>query len=353
MKEMVYFDYTSLTPFLKPKLIQDILRFNMFKTFHANITSYFLNPKLQKIIEFTTVFLGGSPYNTPAFYSLITHTDFNLGIWYPMGGIFAFIKALETLCENHKVQILTDSAVTSVEISNNRINTVKTKNKTYNADYVVNSADYQFTETQLLEKKYQSYPYAYWKNKVMSPSAFCIYLGIKGKIKNLSHHNLYFDDSWEKHFKEVYADKKWPEHPSYYIHVPSITDPSVAPSDGDAVFILVPVAADLPDTDKIRAFFTEKIIMHLEKLIGDNFSKRIVVKKIFSHRDFIRDYNGYKGAAFGLAHTLFQSAIFRPINKSKKIDNLFYVGQYTNPGVGMPTGLISAQIVQNLIKKNE
>ncbi len=351
MGEMVYYDYENLLQLLNPRTLGRILGFNMFRTFHQNVAKYFHSPKIQKIIEFTTVFLGGSPYNTPAFYSLITHTDYNLGIWYPMGGIFSFIRALESLCKTNNVTLLTNTPVTKFTISKNLITQVHSGKNVIPVNAVLNSADYRFTETSLLPAQYQTYPSSYWDSRTMSPSAFCIYLGVTGNLKNVEHHNLYFDSSWENHFKTVYTKKTWPKKPSYYVHIPSLTDPSLAPKNSHSVFILVPVAADLKDADPIRKPFAEKIIQHFEKITGNNLTGRVIVKKIFSHENFIKDYNAYKGAAFGIAHTFSQSAFFRPRNRSKKLGNLFYTGQYTNPGVGMPTGLISSQIARNLIKR--
>ncbi|MEI6326855.1 MAG: phytoene desaturase family protein [Candidatus Roizmanbacteria bacterium] len=353
MHDLVFQDYQSYKPFLSFSLLSKLFTLDIFRSFHDSIKSQFSNPHLQKILEFTTVFLGGSPYNTPAFYSLISHTDFNMGIFYPMGGMGKIFEALEMLCKENGVDIQTNQDVSKICVENGAASKVMTTTGEYDADIVVSSADYHFSETRLLESKWQTYPESYWQKKVLSPSAFVMYLGLNTRLKNISHHNLYFEDSWEKHFNTVYGKSSWPEKPSFYFHCPSVTDQSVAPQDGETLMVLVPVAAGLEDTDEIREKYYLKIIQSLETILGEKISDKIVMKKIFAHTDFSQAYNAYKGSAFGIAHTLFQTALFRPLNQSAKVRNLYYSGQYTNPGVGLPVCLISAQIVRNAIMKQE
>lgn len=353
MDKRVFFSYKTFLPLFNPKFLLKLPIMSLIKTFHSDVSSYFKNPELQKIIEFTTVFLGGSPYNTPAFYELISHTDFNQGIFYPMGGIHEIIKAFEKVCLELGVTIITSAEVTKIEIMNGRAKKVICADSVYDADVVVCNADYRFAETQLLEKKWQTYNEKYWDKKTLSPSGFIVYLGLDKKFEKLEHHNLYFNSSWEKGFDDVYKEPSWPENPSYYVHIPSRTDKSVAPLGHETMMILVPVASGLDDSDENREREAKKVIEHLEKIIDEKISPHIKLKRIYSHRDFISDYNAFKGCAFGLAHTLNQTAMFRPKNFSKKVKNLYFVGQYTNPGVGMPTTLISSQIVVNLIKDYE
>ncbi len=352
MRKLVFLDYRSLTPLLKPSLLTALFKLRLFQSFHSSVKEYFHSSDLQKIIEFTTVFLGGSPFNTPAFYTLIAHTDFNQGIWYPEGGMGEIVKALYTLATKQEVVIHTSEPVHQINIHDGSVCGIVTSKKTYPCDIVVTSCDYHHTDTALLSNTYRTYQNAEWKKKTLAPSAFLIYLGIKGKIKKLTHHVLYFDDSWEKHFQKVYDKPEWPTHPSYYIHCPTKTDPSLAPEGCESIMLLVPVAPGLKDSPEIRSAFSEKIIAHFETLIGEKLSKRIITKRIFAHSDFALDYNAYEGTAFGLAHTLFQTAFFRPANFSRKVKNLYFAGQYTNPGVGVPIALISSQIVRNLIKKD-
>lgn len=351
MEELVYFDYDNLLELAKPELLPYLYQAKFFQNLHQYVARFFKNPDLQKIIEFTTVFLGGSPYITPAFYRLISHTDFNLGIWYPQGGMVKIFEMLTTLAHEQGVAIKLNQEVVKIQVTNGKADLVQTKNNTYPADIVVSGADYWWTETRLLDQQWRQYKNSYWQTAITSPSAFIIYLGTKNRVKNFDHHNLYFNDSWEKGFEAVYTKQQWPEEPSYYVHVPSISDRSLCPKNGDALMILVPVAAGLKDDTTTRTKFSQQIIKHLEQLTDNDLHSNIAVKRIFAHQDFITEYHSLKGCAFGLAHTLKQTALFRPKNRSKKVKNLFYAGQNTNPGVGVPTSIISAMIVDKMVKK--
>jgi len=353
-KKLVFNDYKNPLSLIEKETILNIFKFDFFRSFHNLIKTKFKSPYLQKILEFTTVFLGGSPYNTPAFYKLISYADFILGTYYPVGGIYQVIKALEKIAESYKVSIKKDEEVKKVEIVNDKVTRIKTNKLEYMADFVVVNADYPFFETKLLPKKYQTYDQNYWKKKTLSPAVFLIYFGLKDNLTNFRHHNLYFDLSWESHFKNVFGEKKLPENPNFYFHIPSKTDKNMAPPNCHSVMILAPIAPGIKLSNDQKQKFKEKLLTKFAE-IGKipNIKNKIIVEKIFTSDDFQEDYNAFKGAAFGLAHTLFQTAIFRPKNFSKKLKNLYYVGQYTNPGVGMPPTLISAQIVENLILKNE
>lgn len=353
INDLIFYDHQSLRPLLNKKIIANLWRLKLLYSFDTDVKRFFKNPDLQKILEFTTVFLGGSPYNTPAFYTLIAHTDFNLKIWHPIGGIYKIIKALEKLCKENNVTIKTDENVKKIIIENGVATKILTEKGEYSTDVAICNADYHFCETQLLEEKYQTYPQKYWDRKTLSPTAFVIYLGLKKRIENVEHHNFYFDNSWLKHFGEVFKKPNWPDSPSYYVHVPTKTDPSLAPKNNDIFYFLVPVAPGLQDSTEIREKFADQVITHFQDLIGQEIKKNIKIKRIFSHKDFIADYNSYKGTAFGLAHTLTQTAMLRPKNKSRKVKNLYYSGQYTNPGIGMPLCLISAQITANAVNKYE
>lgn len=354
MKQLVFSDYKNIIKLLKPNILINLIKFNLFQSLHSYIKSIIKNEKLQKILEYTTVFLGGSPYNTPAFYQLVAHADLNLGIYYPIGGMYKIVEALKKLCKQNSVSIITNEEVKQVFIKNNLIYKIKTNKNNYYGDIFVVNADYPYFETNFLEKKYQVNDKKTWEKKVFSPSAFLIYFGIKDQLKNSHHHNLFFTSNWEEHFKNVYKNKKIPENPSFYYHIPSKTDQSMASKNHHSVMILVPIPPNLFLDNQETRFFYKKILNKFAQINNiKNIEEKIVVKKIFQTKDFVNDYNSYFGSAFGIAHTLFQTALFRPKNFSSKIKNLFYVGHHTNPGVGIPPVLISSQIVYNLIKKYE
>ncbi len=351
MTKLVRLDYARFTDIINPQLVYYALKFNYFINLNFYLKRFFKDEKIKKILGFNTVFLGGSPYNTPAFYSLIAHADMNLGIYYPIGGIYKIVEALLSVCQENGVEIYLSEPVIKLSVKDSRIFEVITEKRSFPADVVVSSADYPYFETQVLDPEYQTYDINYWNKKILAPGAYIIYLGVSKKIKNVEHHNLYFGDNWKENFDDIYVRKAWPQNPSYYVNVPSKTDSSVAPAGCETMMFLVPVPSGVEDNDEIREELFEKIISHFENLIGDKILPYIEVKKIFAHRDFIDQYNSFKGTAFGLAHTFFQTALFRPKNKSKKVKNLYYVGQYTNPGIGVPPCLISSEIVLNLVRR--
>ncbi len=345
----IYREIGSVFDVLSPKLMVDGLRLRIFSSLDSVVRSFFSNDKLIKVLEYNSVFLGGSPKNTPAMYSMMSHVDLGLGVWYPFGGIGRVVEGMRELAEEQGVRFLFSHNVINISVDEGRVKSVVTDKGVFSADVVVVDADYHHAETKLLDAQYRTYSEDYWRKRVLAPSAFIIYLGLGKKIKGLHHHNLFFDSQWDRHFNSIFKDPAWPESPSYYVNCPSKTDNSVAPEGCENLFILVPVAAGLEDDDKTREEYCEKIIKHLESLVGENIRDSVIFKRIFSQRDFLSDYNAYRGNALGLSHTLFQTAFFRPRHKSKKVRGLYYVGHYTHPGVGVPMSIISSQIVSDSI----
>jgi 1-hydroxy-2-isopentenylcarotenoid 3,4-desaturase len=350
MGEFIYKEYRSLFDFLSPKLISAGLRLHMFDDLDSFVRRFFRSEKLIKILEYNSVFLGGSPKNTPALYSLMSHVDLNLGVWYPVGGLGKTVFAMQKNAEDVGAKFLFNQNVINISVVSNKAKSVVTDKGVFEADIVVVDADYHHAETKLLDKEHQTYSESYWSRRVLAPSAFILYLGVGKKLPGLRHHNLFFDSDWQRHFNSIFRSPKWPDNPSYYVNCPSKTDDSVAPEGCENLFILVPVAAGLQDSDELREEYCDKIIAHLESLLGESIRDSVIFKRIFSQKDFEADYNAYKGNALSLSHTLFQTAYFRPHHKSKKVANLYYVGQYTHPGVGVPMSIISSQIVCHSIE---
>lgn len=353
LETFLYNDFRKPTDFIRKDVLQNGFKMHLFENMDKFTKKYFVSDEARKILMYNIVFLGGTPSNTPALYSLMSYVDFKMGVFYPMGGITEFINSLVSLCKDYKVKIKYGENVKSIKVNGNTAKKVITQKKSYEADIVISNADYHFTETKLLSKNSQTYPESYWKKKTIAPSAFILYLGVNKKLPKLEHHNLYLDSDWTMHFESIFNKPAWPDKPSYYICAPSKTDTNVAPRGMENLFILVPVAAGLKDTPAIRKKYTDQIIKHMEEIIGKEFKKDIVYLKTFAHNDFSELYNSYKGSALGLSHTLMQSALFRPAHKSKKVKNLYYTGANNHPGIGMPTCLISSQIVSTLIEKNE
>lgn len=354
MDKFLYKEYNSIIDFFNPQILIEGTKLHLFSSIDSYAKKYFSSEKARKILEYSMVFLGGSPSNTPALYSIMSHVDLNLGVWYPYGGIWKLMEAIYLLGKENGVKYIFDNEVTEIIVSNGKATGVKTKNGKISADIVIADADYPHVEMDLLDEKNRTYNEKYWEKKVIAPSSLLIYLGLKGRINGLKHHNLFLAKNWNEHFDSIFKNhNSWPDNPSYYVGCPSKTDDTVAPNGCENIFVLVPVAAGLKDDDKIREEYFNKTISHMEKTLGENIFDKIIEKRIFSHRDFSLYYNAYKGTALGMAHTLFQTAVFRPKHKSKKVSNLYYVGHFTHPGVGMPMAMISAEIVHGEILKND
>jgi phytoene desaturase len=277
----------------------------------------------------------------------MNHVDFNLGVWYPQGGIGKVVDALQTLATQNGAIFEFETPVTKINVEQGVATSLTTPYKDYPADLIIVNADYPYTELQLLDKSYQSYDIHYWESRVLAPSAIVFYLGLDKKLDALEHHNLFLEKDWDTSFDSLFQPQQpeWPNRPSYYVNVTSKTDDTVAPDGGETVFILVPLAPGLQDTPSLRDNFYKQIIHHLEALIDEKIEGHEVVKRSFAMNDFTTDYNAYKGTALGLSHTLRQTALFRPSHQSKRIKNLYYTGHYTHPGIGMPMTLISSQIL--------
>lgn len=353
MSEFIYKEYDSIFDFANKKLMIEGTKLHVFDSLDTYAKRFIKDKDLRKILEYTIVFLGGSPYKSPALYALMSHVDFNLGVWYPMEGMGKLSSSFRKLCEEQGVQFHFGEEVTGILIEKGRAKGVTTTKGEHYSDIIVNNADYPHSEMDLLDKKHRSYSERYWKRKKIAPSSVLIYVGLDKKLKGLTHHNLFLSPSWDEHFRMIFDKPGWPEDPSYYICCPSMTDPSVAPEGCENLFFLVPVAADLQDTDEIREKYYNKTLKHLEDLLGEKIIDHVISKRIVTHRDFSKLYNSYKGTALGLAHTLTQTAVFRPSHRSKRVKGLYYTGQYTHPGIGVPMVIISSRILAEEIVKDE
>jgi len=348
--EFLYRDYRKMGDLMKWPLIKQGLKLNIFSNLHRFVKRYFKDSRSQKVVEFNTVFLGSSPYQVPALYSLMAHADLTEGVYFPKGGIIQLVLALESLAKELGVVIDYGQEVKSIVIEGGLARGVETEKERIECSAVLSSADYQHTEQELIEKPYRNYKARYWKKRTMAPGVMLIFLGLNKKLPQLAHHNFYFAEHWKTHFDSIFKKPSWPGNPSYYVGVPSVTDPQCAPEGSENLFVLVPVAPDMEDSDAIRESFSQQILDHLEKTIGEKFQDSITVKKIISHREF-KEGNLYQGTALGLSHTLFQSALFRPDHHSKKVSNLYYTGHYTQPGIGMPMAMIGSRLVCDYIIK--
>ncbi len=344
MERLVYMPGLSLSEFADMDLVKGAFRLQVFSSFSKHVRKYFKNPKLIALMEFPVLFLGAMPQDTPALYSLMNYAGLKLGTWYPEGGFGTVIKAMVRVAEEQGVQFHYDAPVSKIITEGGQVQGLEFKDERLKFDAVVAAADYQHVENKLLPKALQNYPESYWQKKTFAPSCLIYYLGFSERIPELEHHTLFFDEDLYDHSVEIYKDPKWPTKPLFYACCPSRTDPTVAPEGHENLFLLMPLAPGLEDDDETREKFFRIMMERLEKQIGRSVQRFIDYKQSYCVSDFVADYNSYKGNAYGLANTLQQTAILKPKIRNKKLSNLFYAGQLTVPGPGVPPSLISGKI---------
>jgi len=350
IKDLVYRPGVSPMELVSPKTAKRLGRF--FTNISGEVRKEFSNTKLRKILEFPVLFLGAKPSDTPAFYSFMNYADFGLGTWHPAGGMYKVIEGIQDLAESLGVEFHLDSPVEKVQTENENATGIVVKGKEFKADVILSGADYHHTE-QLLPENLRQYSSKYWDKKTFAPSSLLFYVGFDKKIKNVSHHTLFFDSDFEKHAKDIYDDPKWPENPLFYASFPSITDPTCAPQGKEAAIFLIPLAPDLEDTEELREHYFNLILERFERITNQKLKTNIIFRESFCVKDFKEAYNSYKGNAYGMANTLFQTAFLRPKLKSKKVNQLYFTGQLTVPGPGVPPSLISGKLAAGLIEKHE
>ena len=324
-----------------------------FSTIRKQVRKNIRSTKLIKILEFPVLFLGAKPNNTPAFYNFMNYADFGLGTWHPRGGMYTVIEGMVSLAESLGVNFQTNSGVEKIitDASNN-VTALMVNGKEIKTDLVLSGADYHHTET-LLDKNIRQYSEKYWDKKTFAPSSLLFYVGFDKKIKNVSHHTLFFDTDFDAHAKEIYDNPQWPTDPLFYANFTSITDKTSAPEGKEAGFFLIPLAPGIKDTEALREEYFHKIMDRFETLTNQEVKSHVLFKKSFCVNDFKKEYNSYKGNAYGMANTLLQTAFLRPKIKSSKVDNLYFTGQLTVPGPGVPPALISGKIASELIIKSQ
>ena len=352
MTDLVYKPGLSITEFMNAGMLRPALRIHLLRSFSNHVRSYFKSPRLIQLLEFPILFLGAMPSRIPALYSLMNYADISLGTWYPMGGMYKVVDAMKQVAGSLGVQFRFDAAVQAIETVNNIAQGVTADDKFHAADYVVSGADYHHTEQALLKKEHRMYKEAYWKKRELAPSCLIFYIGVNKKLDGLRHHNLFFDESFQTHLDELFVTKQWPSAPLFYVSCTSRTDPSVAPPGNENLFILIPVSPGLDDTHRLREHYYSLVVKRMEKITGQNIADHVIFKRSYAHSDFTKDYNAYQGNAYGLANTLRQTSILRPGIKSKKVKNLFFTGQFTVPGPGVPPAIISGEVTASEVLKH-
>jgi len=340
----------SATEFLDIRILSSAMKLNMFSSLSKEVRASFKNPKLIELLEFPVLFLGATPQKIPALYSLMNYADLILGTWYPMGGMYEIVKAMTKVAEKQGVKIHLNAKVEQINTTATKAESLQVNGNSYASDITISSADYHHTEQQLIHSDTQrNYSLRYWNKRVMAPSSLLFYLGIDKKLKNIKHHNLFFDKNFGVHAREIYEDPQWPSDPLFYVCCPSQTDNTVAPEGYENIFMLMPLAPGIEDNDALRSQYFDLIMDRLEKRTGQKIKPHIIFKKSFCIDNFKEDYHAFKGNAYGLANTLTQTAILKPRIKNKKLKNLYYTGQLTVPGPGVPPSIISGRVVANQI----
>jgi len=356
--KLVYQPSISITEFIDYELIKGVFKLDVFQSMKTHIARYFKHPYIQFLMEFPVLFLGALPENTPALYSLMNYADIKGGTWYPEFGMYSIVDGMVKVAKSLGVEFKLGEEVMHVVVENGTANKVVTSvnntgvENSYSFDVLIGAGDYHHIETNLLEKKYQSYSKKYWDSRVLAPSSLLFYVGLNKKLNGVTHHSLFFDTDFSVHGNEIYNNPMWPSNPLFYASVPSVTDASLAPVGCENLFLLIPIAAGLEgDTAEIRENYFDILMDRLEKKWGQSIKDAIIYKRSYAVADFKNDYHSFKGNAYGLANTLLQTAFLKPSCKSKKIKNLYYTGQLTVPGPGVPPSLISGEVVANLICK--
>jgi phytoene desaturase len=349
MQQLVYKPAYSWMEFATLDVLKGVAQSNIFSSVSSYVRKSFTDHRLVSLLEFPVLFLGAMPNKIPALYTMMNYAALEQGTFYPMGGMTKIIEGMRDLAVELGVKIETATAIEKISISQNKVYALQSNKGSHLTDALIASADYHHVEQHLLDAEYRNYDEGYWDKKTFAPSCLIYYIGVNKKIKNLLHHNLYFDSDFEQHSKEIYQNPQWPNDPLFYVCCPSKTDASVAPDGMENLFILVPIATGLKDAEEHRDEYFDKLIKRIEKHTGEQFLENIIYKKSYCVDDFVKDYNAYKGNAYGLANTLLQTAVLKPKLKNKKLANMFYTGQLTVPGPGVPPSLISGQIVANEI----
>jgi phytoene desaturase len=352
INDLVYRPGRSILEFADIRIAKGLLQLDLLKSMRKYVYGHFNNPRLRQLMEFPILFLGATPKNTPALYSLMNYADVDGGTWFPKGGMHKIVEGMVSLAEEQGVTIKLNHEVLDLKYSGDKITGLVTSHGEFNADVVVAAGDYNHFEQKILPAHLRQYSEKYWDKRAMAPSSLLFYMGVEKPVDGLLHHTLFFDQDFDKHADEIYTDPQWPSNPLFYASASSKTDASLAPAGKENLFLLMPVAPHLNDDDANRERYYDLMMERLERLTGCSVQGDVSYKRSYAHSNFIEDYHAFKGNAYGLANTLMQTAILKPAMKSKKVKNLYYAGQLTTPGPGVPPSLISGMVVADEIEKD-
>ena len=357
MNKLVYRPGLSWTEYFNKDTIGIAMRSHIFQSFGTYVRKFFTDPRLIALMEFPVLFLGAMPDEIPALYSLMNYAGLKLGTWYPDGGFGKIIESIVKIASVNGTSFHYNAPVKKVLVKNQQVIGLVVKGEELFFDAVIATADYSFVEKELIPSQYSNYKEEYWEKKTFAPSCLIYFVGLSRKLESIQHHSLFFEDCSPAHALDIYKNKRWPAKPQFYVCCPSKTDRNVAPQGHENLFFLMPVAPGLEDPETVREKYFDIMIDRLEKHLGQEIRQYIDFKKSYCVSDFVEDYHAYKGNAYGLSNTLKQTAIFKPKVRNKKLSNLFYAGQLTVPGPGVPPSLISGKIAAGellkMIKRKE
>lgn len=351
MQDIVYKPSLSWAEYVDPRVLIGLFRTSILSSLRSHVRKMFTSDRIRRVMEFPVLFLGATPQNTPALYSLMNHADIDLGTWYPMGGMGKMMDAMRRVAEDQGAVIRTSDAVKRIIVKDGKAIGVEAESGTYEADTVLATADYHHVEMDLLPPEHRSYSPKFWKDRTMAPSTLLFYIGLDTRIPDIQHHTLFFDEDLDRHGADIYTHQRWPDKPLFYVSCTSKTDPSVAPSGCENVVILIPIASGSVDDDATREHYFQIIADRMQRHLGVDIRQHIKVKRSYCVKDLETDYNAFRGNAYGLASTLRQTGPLRPRVKSRKVQDLYYAGQLSIPGPGLPPALISGQVAADLILK--
>ena len=353
INDLVHKPGRSILELVDMRIAKGMFNLHLLSSMKSYVRKYFKDERLIQLMEFPVLFLGAMPKDTPALYSLMNYADIGLGTWYPMGGMNKIVEGMVKVAKELGVKIVTDAEVERIVIEQKRVKEVVTKDKrNFEADVLIGGADYHHVEQQLLPAEGRKYSPKYWDSRKLAPGSLIYYVGVNKKLSGLLHHNLFFDESLDAHAVEIYEKPKWPEKPLFYVCCTSKTDPDAAPEGMENLFILIPTATDLPEDEDVREHYFSVVMDRMEALTGQSIREHVVYNRSYAHREFMEDYHSYKGNAYGLANTLSQTANLKPSLKNNKLTNLYFTGQLTTPGPGVPPALISGEVVAKEITKD-
>ena len=342
----------SFMEFFDVRLVSELFKLKMLTSMHRFAGRFFEDPRLVQLCEWPVLFLGASAKDTSAMYGLMSYADMALGTWYPMGGMHRIIEAMVTVAKSQGATLKLGHRVDQIVVEGGRAAGVVTPQGTFRADAVVAAADYHFVESMLLPTSARQFSERSWQRKTMSPSSLLFYLGVDRKLDGFDHHMLFFDEDLDRHMDAVYKRPRWPKAPLFYTCSPSRTDPSVAPEGCENLFILVPLAAGLKDAPDARDVIYRKVMGRIQRQTGIDVDKHVVVKRSYAMDDFVADYGAFKGNAYGMANTLRQTGPLKPPLKSRRVDGLYFAGQLTVPGPGMPPSLVSGELAAQVVARD-